>query len=48
MPNTYFSEGVPNADVLTKPVFNYTEDGFFRTDFIVGIAYEDDVEKPSN
>lgn len=36
---------IPNADVLTKPVFNYTEDGFFRTDFIVGIAYEDDVEK---
>lgn len=33
---------IPNSDVLTKPVFNYTEDGFFRTDFIVGIAYEDD------
>ena len=36
---------IPNADVLTKPVFNYTEDGFFRADFIVGIAYENDVEK---
>ncbi len=34
---------IPNADVLTKPVFNYTEDGFFRTDFIVGIAYEDNI-----
>ncbi len=36
---------IPNSDVLTKPVFNYTEDGFFRTDFIVGIAYENDVQK---
>ncbi len=36
---------IPNADVLTKPVFNYTEDGFFRADFIVGIAYENDIEK---
>jgi small-conductance mechanosensitive channel len=36
---------IPNADVLTKPVFNYTEDGFFRADFIVGIAYENDLEK---
>ena len=36
---------IPNSDVLTKPVFNYTEDGFFRTDFVVGIAYENDVHK---
>ncbi len=36
---------IPNADVLTKPVYNYTEDGFYRTDFIVGIAYENDIEK---
>lgn len=36
---------IPNSDVLTKPVFNYTEDGFFRTDFIVGIAYENDIEE---
>lgn len=35
---------IPNSDVLTKPVTNYTEDGFFRWDFIVGIAYEDDIE----
>jgi small-conductance mechanosensitive channel len=34
---------IPNSDVLTKPVTNYTEDGFFRWDFIVGIAYEDDI-----
>lgn len=36
---------IPNADVLTKPVFNYTEDGFYRSDFVVGIAYENDIEK---
>jgi len=36
---------IPNSDVLTKPVFNYTEDGFFRTDFILGIAYENDAKK---
>lgn len=36
---------IPNSDVLTKPVFNYTEDGFFRTDFIVGIAYENDINQ---
>lgn len=35
---------IPNSDVLTKPVTNFTEDGFFRWDFIVGIAYEDDIE----
>lgn len=35
---------IPNADVLTKPVTNYTEDGFFRLEFIVGIAYEDDID----
>jgi small-conductance mechanosensitive channel len=35
---------IPNADVLTKPVINYTEDGFFRLEFIVGIAYEDDID----
>lgn len=36
---------IPNTDVLTKPVSNYTEDGFYRSDFIVGIAYENDIEK---
>ena len=36
---------IPNSDVLTKPVYNYTEDGFFRTDFILGIAYENDTNK---
>ncbi|WP_178988569.1 mechanosensitive ion channel family protein [Winogradskyella schleiferi] len=35
---------VPNSDVLTKPVENYTADGFFRNDFVVGIGYEDDID----
>lgn len=35
---------IPNSDVLTKPVENYTGDGYFRNDFVVGIGYEDDIE----
>ncbi len=35
---------IPNSDVLTTPVTNFTEDGFFRWDFIIGIAYEDNIE----
>ncbi|UNZ00056.1 mechanosensitive ion channel family protein [Zhouia spongiae] len=35
---------IPNADVLIKPVSNYTADGFLRNEFIVGIGYEDDIE----
>lgn len=36
---------IPNSDVLTKPVANYTEDGFFRSEFVAGIAYENDPEE---
>jgi len=36
---------IPNSDVIKKPVFNYTEDGFFRLDFLVGIAYEDNFDE---
>ncbi len=36
---------IPNSDVLKKPLYNYTEDGFFRMDFLVGIDYEDSIEK---
>ena len=39
---------IPNSDVLTKPVYNYTQNGFFRTDFILGIAYENDATKAKN
>lgn len=35
---------VPNADVLKKPLQNYTADGYIRSDFTVGVAYEDDIE----
>ncbi len=34
---------VPNADVMKKPLQNFTADGFIRYDFTVGIAYEDDI-----
>lgn len=36
---------IPNIDVLTDPVTNFTEDGFFRWDFVVGIAYENDIQE---
>lgn len=39
---------IPNSDVLTKPVTNYTEDGLFRWDFVIGIAYEDNIEGAKN
>ena len=35
---------IPNSDVLTEPVTNYTEDGFFRWSFVIGIAYEDNID----
>ncbi|SNR13918.1 mechanosensitive ion channel family protein [Tenacibaculum jejuense] len=35
---------IPNSDIIKKPVFNYTEDGYYRIDFTVGIDYNDDVE----
>ncbi|ALM07406.1 mechanosensitive ion channel protein MscS [Sediminicola sp. YIK13] len=34
---------IPNSDVIKKPVYNYTEDGFYRFDFLVGIAYENNI-----
>lgn len=39
---------VPNGTVLTEEVINYTQDGFFRFEFVVGIAYEDDIEGAKN
>ncbi|GGZ46471.1 mechanosensitive ion channel family protein [Mesonia mobilis] len=36
---------LPNSDVLTKPVENYTADGFFRLEFVVGIGYENNIEQ---
>ncbi len=34
---------IPNSDIITSAVFNYTEDGYFRLDFVVGVAYEEDI-----
>lgn len=36
---------IPNSDVIKKPVFNFTEDGYFRMEFMVGIAYENDIDQ---
>ena len=35
---------VPNGDVMNNVVVNYTADGFLRLEFVVGIAYEDDID----
>lgn len=32
---------IPNSDIIKKAVYNFTEDGFIRLEFVVGIAYED-------
>ncbi len=34
---------IPNSDLIKKAVFNYTEDGYFRLDFTVGVAYEEKI-----
>lgn len=36
---------IPNSDVIKKPVFNFTEDGYFRMEFTVGIDYENDIDE---
>ncbi len=35
---------IPNAIVVKETLTNLTKDGMIRLDFVVGIAYEDDVE----
>jgi len=35
---------VPNGQILKNPLYNYTIDGFLRGSFVVGVAYESDVE----
>jgi small-conductance mechanosensitive channel len=35
---------IPNSDVIRKPVFNYTEDGYCRMEFKVGIGYRENIE----
>lgn len=36
---------IPNSHIIKKAVYNYTEDGMIRLDFLVGISYEDDISK---
>jgi len=36
---------IPNADVLTKPVINYTEDGFYRYEFIIPVGVSHNIEE---
>lgn len=36
---------IPNAKIIKEPVVNLTRDGFIRLDFVIGIAYEDDIDK---
>jgi small conductance mechanosensitive channel len=36
---------LPNSIVVKEPLTNFTRDGQIRLDFVVGIAYEDDITK---
>ena len=36
---------IPNAIVLKEPLINFTQNGFIRQQFTVGIGYNDDVDK---
>jgi len=39
---------VPNNTIVKEELINYTKDGFIRLSFVVGIDYEDDVEKATS
>ena len=36
---------IPNAIVLKEPLINFTQNGYIRQQFVVGIGYGDDVDK---
>lgn len=36
---------IPSSQLFNKPLVNFTKDGLRRPSFVIGIAYEDDVEK---
>ncbi|WP_338768713.1 mechanosensitive ion channel domain-containing protein [Bernardetia sp. ABR2-2B] len=36
---------IPNILVITNEVYNHTQDGFLRLDFLIGIDYDDDVKE---
>lgn len=35
---------VPNAQIINSELYNHTQDGLLRHDFIIGIDYDDDVD----
>lgn len=36
---------VPNSQILTSPLINYTIDGFLRNEFMLGLDYSSDLQK---
>lgn len=36
---------IPNSDVIKKTVYNYTQNGNFRMEFIVGVGYQSDLNE---
>jgi len=36
---------VPNAQIFSQELYNYTRDGLRRPDFTIGVAYDDEPEK---
>ncbi len=38
---------IPNNNIIKEELINYTRDGYIRLSFVVGIDYEDDVERAS-
>jgi small-conductance mechanosensitive channel len=36
---------IPNILVITNEVYNHTQDGFLRLDFLIGIDYDDDISQ---
>ncbi|WP_338812297.1 mechanosensitive ion channel domain-containing protein [Bernardetia sp. Wsw4-3y2] len=36
---------IPNILVITNEVYNHTQDGFLRLDFLIGIDYDDDIKE---
>lgn len=35
---------IPNSDIITNTVYNHTQDGYLRQEFIIGIDYDDDID----
>ncbi|MCB9080931.1 MAG: mechanosensitive ion channel [Lewinellaceae bacterium] len=35
---------VPNSVILKNPLFNFTMDGFIRSDFVIGVEYRTDLD----